>query len=119
MLLLTSQALLVFNRGNSSDRVAHQEASHTREASHFDYSLLPTLIESLRMPKTGAEQEARIKQALEDLETGKIRYIREASRVHDVPYSTLAARRTGRPSRYTAHTQQQTCTEVEEQSLNN
>jgi Tc5 transposase DNA-binding domain len=71
------------------------------------------------MPKIGVEQEARIKRALEDLETGKIRYIREASRVHDVPYSTLASRRTGRPSRYTSHIQQQICTEVEERSLNN
>ena len=66
------------------------------------------------MPKSEAKQEVRIKQALEDLETGKIRSIRKASRVHDVPYSTLAARRTGRLSRYTSHIHQQICTEVEE-----
>ena len=71
------------------------------------------------MPKTEVEQEVRIKQALEDLETGKIRYIREASRVHDVPYSTLASRRTGRLSRHTSHIQQQICTDIEEQSLVN
>lgn len=55
------------------------------------------------MPKSEAKQEVRIKQALDDLEAGKIKSIREASRVHDVPYSTLAARRTERPSRYTSH----------------
>jgi len=71
------------------------------------------------MPKSEAKQEVRIQQALDDLEAGKIKSIREASRVHDVPYSTLAARRTGRPSRYTSHVSQQICTEVEEQSLNN
>jgi hypothetical protein len=43
------------------------------------------------MPKSGVEQEARIKQALEDLETGKIQYICEASRVHDVPYNPAIA----------------------------
>jgi hypothetical protein len=71
------------------------------------------------MSKTRVEQEARIKQALEDLETSKIRYIHKASRVHDVLYSTLAARRMKHPSQYTVYTQQQTCIEVEEQFLNN
>jgi hypothetical protein len=71
------------------------------------------------MPKSEVKQEVRIKQALDDLEASKIRSIREVSRVHDVPYSTLAARRTGRLSRYTSHIQQQICTEVEEQSINN
>src|SRR5579862_3166192 len=71
------------------------------------------------MPKSEAKQEVRIQQALDDLEAGKIKSIREASRVHDIPYSTLATRRTGRPSRYTSHIQQQICTKVEEQSLNN
>jgi len=41
------------------------------------------------------EKELRIQQALEDLATGKIQSIRKASKVHDIPNSTLAARRTG------------------------
>ena len=65
------------------------------------------------------EQEARIKQALEDLETSKIQHICTVSRVHNVTYSKSAARQTKYPFHYTLYIQQQIYTEVEEKLLNN
>jgi hypothetical protein len=62
-------------------------------------------------------EDTQIILALEALESGQIRSIREAARQFSVPRSTLAHRRNGRPARRTAHTSQQACTEEEEQAL--
>ena len=67
--------------------------------------------------KKPADHEIRIQKALRDLESGKIPFIREAARVHDVNHATLARRRKGQVSTFAAHPDQQACTEAEEKAL--
>jgi hypothetical protein len=69
--------------------------------------------------KRPADHEIRIQKALCDLESGKIQFICEAARVHDVNHTTLACRRKGQVSNSAAHLDQQACTEAEEKALLN
>ena len=108
-MILVSLIEELSNRGEAGSSVAYFFCGRKGDEMNTAIDIL----------KSTAEQEARIKQALEDLETSKIQHICTVSRVHDVTYSKSAARRTRCPSYYTLHIQQQICTEVEEESLNN
>jgi len=64
-----------------------------------------------------AEQEERIKEALEGVKSRRFKSYREAARAMDVPNSTLSARLNGRPPRNQGHKDEQILTNAEETKL--
>jgi hypothetical protein len=63
------------------------------------------------------DREKAIAQAIEDLETGKIKELRRASREYDVPRTTLRRRRNGATTHRQAHASQQALDIGEEEAL--
>ena len=64
-----------------------------------------------------AKQEGRIILALDDIKSGRIKSLRAAAKLYDIPFSTLQERATGISSRVDTRAKSYKLTQLEEDSL--
>jgi Tc5 transposase DNA-binding domain len=63
------------------------------------------------------DREARIRAALEGLDSGQYKFVRAAAKATDILHTTLAYRQNGGQANHEAHSHQQACTPAEKEVL--
>jgi hypothetical protein len=83
--------------------VIHGRAAHPTENRVFlpTYQLQPPTMPPIRTESSqnSANQEGRILLALSDIKDDRIKSLRAAAKLYDIPYRTLAARASRRAAR--------------------